>query len=124
MDLGPRGRSHNLNVRKVDDLGVSPAERSTIEKWRERSGQQTPEQKALGFPRGMKSSHTEMKSLTRFEPNGEALVMTGHKPPCVSCQIGLLDATEGAILRVIYQWREGGVTRRVLFENGVSTVLK
>jgi hypothetical protein len=122
---GPRGRGHNLNVRQVDDLSRPPSERRTVgEPWRERSGEQTLPQKELGFPQGMKSSHTETKGLTRLEPGGQSLVMTGQKAPCPSCQVGLLNATEGTGMRVIYQWREGGVTRRLLFENGEVSVLK
>lgn len=76
------------------------------------SGNMTPVEKALGFPKGMMASHTEARAVTsNVLSKGETMTITGQLPPCTSCR-GAMNrvATEtGATIQ--YQWRANGETQ-------------
>lgn len=89
-----------------------------------RSGNMTPAEAALGFPRSSLATHTENRAArgTALQP-GDVLVLHGQYPPCSSCK-GAMNrataATPGA--RVVYVWRDEatGEMRRWSSINGAK----
>lgn len=81
---GPRGVDpdhHNANVLVQDESGQVIAHERVV------SGNMTPEQKAMGFPKGQLASHAEAKTVTTtvLKP-GETMTIAGQDPPCPSCK--------------------------------------
>src|SRR5262249_26476078 len=105
----PRGQgvvegAHNANVRVIRNG-------ETIGAWREISGEQTPAQRALGFPRGSQSSHTEQKGLTRVAPpESDTVIFTGQSRPCSICRGAMNDAAAESGATILYRWRQNGET--------------
>ncbi len=98
---------HNANIRLLDEEG------RVLRVWREISGEQTPQQRALGFPKDSMSSHTEVKALTRVDlQSGQTMIITGQRAPCPNCKGAMNQAARTTGATIMYQWREGGVTRR------------
>ena len=71
------------------------------------SGGMTPEQKAMGFPKGMLDSHTEPKTLRamNLEP-GDTLVIKGTNSPCPSCRGAMNSAAREFKASIYYVWGE------------------
>ena len=79
-DAVDTGEHHVANVRVLEDG-------KTVSKSREVSGNMTPEQKKMGFPKGQLDSHTEPKAI-RNTPvkQGQTMVITGTRRPCPTCK--------------------------------------
>jgi hypothetical protein len=107
--LGPRGvdpAHHNANIMVRDASGRLRHHERIV------SGNMTPEEQALGFPRGMMASHTEARAVRNIplQP-GETMVITGQRPPCTNCRGAMNQAARDTGATIIYRWRENGVTR-------------
>ncbi|MFF4606558.1 DUF6531 domain-containing protein [Streptomyces sp. NPDC001339] len=94
-----------------------------------RSGNQTPEERALGFPNGSLASHTENRvgrmsggSPTRPIANdpyanlvpvspGETVVINGTRPPCPQCRGSMNRAQAETGANFIYRWGDGNEWR-------------
>ena len=73
------------------------------------SGNMTPEEKALGFPKNSLATHTEARAATQvpLEP-GDHMIIDGQYPPCPSCK-GKMNARAGQTGATIqYNWTENG----------------
>ncbi|MBX3712655.1 MAG: type IV secretion protein Rhs [Lysobacter sp.] len=107
---GPRGVDpghHNANVLVRDANGKLVSHQRVV------SGNMTPAEKALGFPKNTLASHTEARAVTHTPlGRGHTMTITGQRPPCTSCRgyMNRASADSGATIR--YQWREGGRTHR------------
>ena len=79
-----------------------------VTQWGEVSGTQTPEQIAMGFPRGAQASHTEIKAITRVHlSSGETLIIRGTLPPCANCKGAMRAATSTSGARIEYHYAVG-----------------
>jgi hypothetical protein len=107
--LGPRGVDpihHNANV-MVRDASGRPRYHERIV-----SGNMTPEEEALGFPRNTLASHSEARALRTIRlERGETMVITGQSPPCPACKGVMNQAARSTGATILYRWREHGVTR-------------
>ena len=106
---GPKGvvpKHHNANVTVRDANG------NIISRERVVSGNMTPEEKALGFPKSTLASHTEARAVrnTQLQP-GQTMTITGQKAPCPSCKGEMNKAVEQTGADVRYQYREDGRTQ-------------
>lgn len=107
---GPRGVDpdhHNANVM------VRNADGRVVSHQRVVSGNMTPDEKALGFPRNTLASHTEARAV-RDTPlsSGQSMTITGQRPPCPSCRGAMNRAAREGGANIQYQWRQDGATRR------------
>ena len=76
------------------------------------SGNQTPAEQALGFPRGMMASHTEARAVANTKlTTGDRMVITGQQRPCPSCRGRMNAAARETGARIQYQWRADGRTQ-------------
>jgi hypothetical protein len=97
---------HNANVQVRDATG------SLIVHERLVSGSMTPEEKALRFPRSTLASHTEARAVRNISLQPEdVMIITGHEPPCPPCRGAMNRAARETGARIIYRWRQDGVTR-------------
>ncbi|MBN3723569.1 type IV secretion protein Rhs [Burkholderia sp. Ac-20379] len=73
------------------------------------SGNMTPEEKALGFPRASLATHTEARAVRQIplEP-GQVMTIDGQYPPCKSCQGKMRMAAEQSGATIHYTWEENG----------------
>ena len=106
---GPKGINpahHNANVTVRDANGNITLHTRIV------SGNMTPEEQALRFPKNTLASHTEARAVRQIPlEKGQSMTITGQNPPCPSCK-GAMNKTAaetGAQLR--YQWREAGRTQ-------------
>ncbi|WDY60294.1 RHS repeat-associated core domain-containing protein [Pseudomonas sp. PSKL.D1] len=71
------------------------------------SGNMTPDEAALGFPKSTLATHTEARITRELSPQavpGDRLVIEGEYPPCNSCK-GKMNAFKGATgADVEYRW--------------------
>ncbi len=97
---------HNANVTIRDSSG------SIISHERVISGNMTPIEKLLGFPKNTLASHTEARAVrnSTLEP-GQTMTITGQRPPCPSCKDAMNNAAENSGATIKYQWRENGKTK-------------
>jgi len=107
--LGPKGviaGRHNANVLVRDSKGsVTHHERFV-------SGNMTPAEGALGFPKNTLATHTEARAVRNIQLKpGESMTITGQKPPCPSCKGIMNKAAKETGATIKYQWRANGVTR-------------
>ncbi len=106
---GPKGvdsARHNANV-TVRDIDGNITTHTRIV-----SGNMTPAEKALGFPKNTLASHTEARAVTQFRLfDGKSMTITGHKPPCPSCKGYMNREAKATGSKIRYQWRENGSTR-------------
>jgi hypothetical protein len=105
---GPRRvepNRHNANIQIRDAEGSLQSHSRLV------SGNQTPEEKALGFPKGMLASHTEARAVRNatLRP-GDQMTITGQLPPCPACKGVMSQAARDNGAQIIYRWRENGVT--------------
>ncbi|MCP3869275.1 MAG: hypothetical protein GY703_14465 [Gammaproteobacteria bacterium] len=98
---------HNANVT------VRGADGNIVSHERIVSGNMTPAEKALGFPKNTLASHTEARAVTNtaLKP-GQSMTITGQKPPCPSCKGYMNRAANETGASIRYQWRENGATQR------------
>jgi hypothetical protein len=100
-------KHHNANVRVQDSNG------KTTSRSRYVSGNMTPEEKALGFPKNTLASHTEARAVKdiKLKP-GETMTITGQRPPCPSCKGKMNNAVKESGADINYQWRQNGQTQK------------
>ncbi|MFF1598748.1 RHS repeat-associated core domain-containing protein [Streptomyces mirabilis] len=115
--IGPTGKSTHwagVEVRNVEgDL---------VNSYTLRSGTQTPEEKALGFPNNSQASHTESRAarmsgatpsvrisgdryanLAPVSP-GDTVTIAGTNPPCTQCQGSMRRAAAQTGATFVYVW--------------------
>jgi RHS repeat-associated protein len=75
-----------------------------------RTGNMTPDEAALGFPKSTLATHTEARITRELHPQavpGDRLVIEGEYPPCNSCK-GKMNGFKGATgADVEYKWPVG-----------------
>ncbi|MFO3707533.1 RHS repeat-associated core domain-containing protein, partial [Xanthomonas codiaei] len=77
------------------------------------SGNMTPAEQALGFPRNTLASHTEARAVQSIPlKQGDTMTITGQRPPCPSCKGYMNRAAAETGATIEYQWRAGGSTQR------------
>ena len=81
------------------------------------SGNMTPDEAVLGFPKSTLATHTEARITRELSPQavpGDRLVIEGEYPPCNSCK-GKMNAFKGSTgADVEYRWASGdGATPEV-----------
>ena len=107
--LGSRGvdpAHHNANIMVRDASGRLRHHERIV------SGNMTPEEQALGFPRNTLASHTEARAIRNIPLHrGETMIITGQRPPCPTCKGIMNQAARESGATIIYRWRENGVTR-------------
>ncbi|MEJ5276037.1 MAG: polymorphic toxin-type HINT domain-containing protein [Thermogemmata sp.] len=107
--LGSRGvdpAHHNANIMVRDASGRLRHHERIV------SGNMTPEEQALGFPRNTLASHTEARAIRNIPlQRGETTIITGQRPPCPTCKGIMNQAARESGATIIYRWRENGVTR-------------
>jgi len=106
---GPRGvdpAHHNANVT------VRDADGGIISHSRLVSGNMTPEEQALGFPKNTLASHTEARAVkqTALE-KGQSMTITGQNAPCPTCKGAMNKAAGETGATIKYQWRDNGRTQ-------------
>lgn len=69
------------------------------------SGQMTPAQKAMGFPKGSLDSHTEVKATRLPMRPGAYMVIEGSYRPCSNCKYNMRMKAEGGKVTVVYTWQ-------------------
>ena len=68
------------------------------------SGNMTPQEKALGFPRSSLATHTENRAMRDPDlRSGDQVTIRGQYPPCTSCKGAMNDAA-GRGVQVEYHW--------------------
>ena len=73
------------------------------------SGNMTPEERALGFPRSMLATHTEARAVRRVPlQEGDVLEIRGQYDPCGSCQRAMQEAATNTGATIRYWWPGGG----------------
>ncbi|TQV75607.1 hypothetical protein FLL45_06230 [Aliikangiella marina] len=106
---GPRGvdpNHHNANVM------VRDADGNILSHERIVSGNMTPTEKALGFPKNTLASHTEARAVTHTAlKQGDTMTITGQLPPCNSCKGYMNRAVNETGANIKYQWRQDGKTQ-------------
>lgn len=72
-----------------------------------KSGNMTPAEAALGFPRSTLATHTEARitvDLRSVASPGDHLVINGQYPPCNSCKGKMNVFSEATGAKVTYNW--------------------
>uniref|UniRef100_UPI00384DEDC3 hypothetical protein n=1 Tax=Diaphorobacter aerolatus TaxID=1288495 RepID=UPI00384DEDC3 len=73
------------------------------------SGNMTPDEKALGFPKNSLATHTEARATSQVPLEvGDHMIIDGQYPPCPSCKgkMNARAAQTGATIQ--YNWPENG----------------
>ncbi|WP_240662795.1 RHS repeat-associated core domain-containing protein [Streptomyces sp. WAC 06738] len=107
------------------DVSVHNPDGSVRVEYSLRSGYQTPQEQALGWPNGAMASHTENRaarmsggSPTRPIPGdpyanlapvgpGDSVVLNGTRPPCPQCMGAMNRAAEETGANFVYMWGNG-----------------
>jgi hypothetical protein len=72
------------------------------------SGNMTPEEAALGFPRSSLATHTEARSMRELDLQaGDTVVIRGQYSPCPSCKGAMNRAAADSGASITYEWPEG-----------------
>ena len=104
LSFGSGKGTHNAIATLYDNNGNVKA--SGV--WR--SGNMTPDEAALGFPKSTLATHTEARITRELHPQavpGDKLVIEGEYPPCNSCK-GKMNNFKGATgADVEYRWPSG-----------------
>ncbi len=107
---GPKGvdsSHHNANVMVRDAGGQKVFHQRFV------SGSMTPDEAALGFPRNTLATHTEARAVGSVPlARGDTMTITGQRPPCFSCRGKMNRRAAETGAKIIYRWRENGVTRK------------
>jgi len=105
---GPRGVDpdhHNANITQRN------AEGDIVSHGRMISGNMTPEERALGYPKGPNASHTEPRGLKSLNLTPRDIItITGQLEPCPTCKGYMNKCSIDSNVRIIYRWRENGKT--------------
>ena len=97
---------HNANVMVTDESGNVLSHQRIV------SGNMTPEEQALGFPKGSLASHTEARAVNNTVLNpGDNMTIVGQSRPCPSCKGAINKAAKETDASIQYKWREGGQTQ-------------
>jgi RHS repeat-associated protein len=100
-------KHHNANVIVQDSSG------KIIIRSRYVSGNMTPEEKALGFPKNTLASHTEARAVRDIKlKQGENMTITGQRPPCPSCKGKMNQTSQNSGASINYRWRQNGQTNK------------
>ncbi|MFJ8827689.1 RHS repeat-associated core domain-containing protein [Streptomyces sp. NPDC102467] len=118
--VGPRTKStHNASVQVLNARG------ELVNAYSLRSGSQTPEEAALGFPNNAQASHTEARvgrmsggsatvrisndryaNLARVS-KGDTVTINGTKPPCSQCRGSMTRVAEETGATFVYVYSKG-----------------
>jgi len=72
------------------------------------SGNMTPEEAALGFPRSTLATHTENRAMRQVPmASGDRVTIKGQYPPCKSCKGAMNRKAAEVGCKVDYVWPEG-----------------
>ena len=95
--------THNATVTVTNSDG------SVVSQEKIKSGNMTPQEKALGFPRNTLETHTESRA-TRDTPlsKGQTMTIDGEYSPCNSCKGKMRTKAEKTGGTVTYNWSENG----------------
>lgn len=73
-----------------------------------RSGNMTPEEKALGFPKSVQATHTENRAMRQLDmQSGDKVTLDGQYSPCSTCKGAMNGAVRDKGVSVQYNWPEG-----------------
>ncbi len=112
LAFGSGKGQHTATVRVFDTDGTMVHE--SVRK----SGDMTPEEKALGFPKSSLATHTEARAVKHTPLTaGQRMEIIGQYPPCNSCKGKMRKASAGGKI-IEYKWTEDGVDRRMYYEDG------
>ena len=77
------------------------------------SGNMTPEERVLGFPKSMLATHTEARAVRQLDlHSGDILEITGQYNPCSSCMRAMQEAATRTGAKINYWWPGCGVPMR------------
>jgi hypothetical protein len=70
-----------------------------------KSGNMTPEEAALGFPRSSLATHTEARAVRQVPLQaGDQMLIKGQYPPCPSCKGAMNRTAREAGADITYTW--------------------
>lgn len=77
------------------------------------SGNMTPQEAALGYPRNSLATHTEARAVRRpdLQP-GDVMTIDGQYDPCTSCRTAMNTAARWLGITIHYMWSGGTITFR------------
>jgi hypothetical protein len=76
------------------------------------SGNMTPEEQALGFPKNTLASHTEARAVQNVRlKQGDHMTITGQNSPCKLCRGVMRRAAAKSGATIEYRWRENGKSK-------------
>lgn len=98
--FGTPGRPpHTAQVTIFDPNGKITFERTL------NSGQMTPAQKAMGYPKGPLDSHTEVKATRLPQVPGGFMVIEGSYRPCNNCRHHMANTARQQNVTIVYTWQ-------------------
>lgn len=69
------------------------------------SGNMTPNEKALGFPKSTLATHTENRAMRESDiAQGDSVLIEGEYPPCKSCKGAMNNKAKDVGADVVYTW--------------------
>jgi hypothetical protein len=72
------------------------------------SGNMTPEEAALGFPRSTLATHTEARAVRQVQLQaGDRMIIQGKYPPCPSCKGAMNKSAIESGAEIVYTWPAG-----------------
>ena len=72
-----------------------------------KSGNMTPEEAALGFPRSSLATHTEARAVRQVSLQaGDSMLIKGQYPPCPSCKGAMNKAARSSNADIKYTWND------------------
>lgn len=74
------------------------------------SGNMTPEEAALGYPRSSQATHTEARAIQRPLQAGDTMRIDGLYDPCGGCRTAMRQAAQRTGATIFYWWPGGQVT--------------
>jgi hypothetical protein len=75
------------------------------------SGNMTPQERALGFPKNMLATHTEARAVKQADLKpGDFLEIRGQYDPCASCRKAMQEAATKTGAKIRYWWQGGSAT--------------
>jgi hypothetical protein len=79
-----------------------------VSRTRLQSGNMTPQERALGFPRSMNATHTEARAVRQINlQRGDILEIRGQYDPCPSCRNAMREAATRTGATIRYWWPGG-----------------
>ena len=99
--------THRANVRVCDKDGNLKFEGPF------QSGNMTPEERALGFPKSTLATHTEYRAVNQVPlSQGDVMIIEGQYPPCNSCKGQMNKVANAAGALIEYFWDDGGTKKK------------